>query len=232
MFCESCLEKLSDATLRGERMPVDAQEHLERCASCREAVSRRKALFERVEWELGSLVNADVPPSLVPKVRARIAEKRHSWRLRPALVYAAAFAALLGIAIVFGERRRSPSHIETASAYPAGPAITETSRPSPGVSLPVNAAPAGRESSAASGKSRVLAAVKMRSEPEVLISTDEQLGLLRYEAILRARVSAATVVAAGETQQPIKPLEIAELDLKRLAIEPLAGETLEKDSMK
>lgn len=231
MFCESCLEKVNDATLRAEELPADAREHLRHCASCRKAVSEQTTLLDRMEVELRGLVNTEVPSSLLPKIRQRIAEEQPSWRLRPVLVYGTAFTALLGVAIlVFAAKRKSPSHTETVFGDPATAAVAEASGSQSGGSSPIGLASASHESSA-SGKSRVLAAAKMRPESEVLISAEEQMGLQRYEAMLRARVSADAVVAASETQRPIKPLEIAELGSKQLTIEPLVNEVAEKDSM-
>ena len=61
-----------------------------------------------------------------------------------------------------------------------------------------------------------------RIEPEVIFSLEEQAGLRRYETLLGSRQAEqiAAVIAAQETRE-IKPLEIAGIDVKELAIQPL-----------
>jgi hypothetical protein len=59
------------------------------------------------------------------------------------------------------------------------------------------------------------------SQPEVLITSEDQVGLDRYVAGLRLVASRNKATLKEEAGAGIKPLEIAELDVKRLSIEPL-----------
>ena len=66
------------------------------------------------------------------------------------------------------------------------------------------------------------------SGPEVLVSAEEQLGLERYTARLRAGTVefSARAVVKGNSDFSIQPLEIAEIALGQLTIEPLeSGES-------
>ena len=69
---------------------------------------------------------------------------------------------------------------------------------------------------------------KVRSEPEVLVSSDEQLGFERYAARLRAREPQfyARVAINSESAFKVQPLEIAEINVEQLAIAPMeSGES-------
>jgi hypothetical protein len=57
-------------------------------------------------------------------------------------------------------------------------------------------------------------------QPEVLVLPEEQLGLRRYAASLRA-TSAHSPVTVKNATPLIIPLEIARMDVKQLSIEPL-----------
>jgi len=67
--------------------------------------------------------------------------------------------------------------------------------------------------------------VTRRSEPEVLVSPDEAAGLRRYADLLRAKSHETSNHTAAISDAPfeIKPLEIAELGLRQLTIQPLEG---------
>jgi hypothetical protein len=62
----------------------------------------------------------------------------------------------------------------------------------------------------------------------VLVSSDERLGFERYAAQSRARPPefSARAVVISDAAFKIQPLEIAEIDLRQLTIEPLeSGES-------
>lgn len=63
----------------------------------------------------------------------------------------------------------------------------------------------------------------LRRVAEVLVSADERAEFERYAAIWQARQARKSVptAASADLDDGIKPLEIAELQLGQLAIEPL-----------
>jgi len=221
MFCASYRKALSEAVLLGGRVHGEIESHLATCAGCREAFSEEHTLLQRIDGGLSSLAVSDVPASLVPGVRARIAGgtvSRSVWR--PVLVYATAVFAISVAAISFSMRSKVPP-LKFDSAIAGASSAVE----SPTASPQVESVPYERSS-----QDRLVVTRKQTSpgaraarnnEPEVLISADDRLGLQRYVASLRtvARRNAATL--EDGTGPEIKPLEIAELDLKQLSIEPL-----------
>jgi hypothetical protein len=222
MFCESYRKALSEVVLLGGRVHGEAAAHLGMCANCREILAEERALLQRIDGGLASLVVSDAPASLIPAVRARIADgakSRRAWR--SVLAYVTAAVAIGAAAISFSLRSKAPQvKLETAIAEPSS-AVT-----SQATSSQVKKVLSYERSS----QSRLIVTRRRASpdsraarntRPEVLVSADDQLGLQRYAASLRT-VARRNVATLGEASGPeIKPLEIAELDLKRLSIEPL-----------
>jgi len=220
MFCKSYRKALSEAVLLGSRVHGETTAHLAICAGCRDAFAEERALLRRIDDGLSSLVRAEVPASLAPGVRVRIggAESRRAWR--PVLAYVTAALAIGAVAVSFSLRNKTPQvKLETAIAEPSSAA---TNQAPPQVE---NVRPYERSLQSRLSVTRRQTSpdprVTRNNEPEVLVSADDQLGLQRYAASLRtvARRNAATL--KDGTGPEIKPLEIAELDVKRLSIEPL-----------
>jgi hypothetical protein len=220
MFCESYRKALSKVVLLGGRVQGENAAHLGMCASCRETLAEERALLQRIDSGLTSLVVSDAPASLIPGVRARIADgakSRRAWR--SVLVYVTAAVAIGAAAISL--RSKAPQvKLEAAIAEPSS-AVT-----SPVTSSQLEKVLPYERSSQSRLKGRRRRAspdswAARNTRPEVLVSAEDQLGLLRYTASLRT-VARGNAVTLEEGSGPeIKPLEIAELDLKRLSIEPL-----------
>jgi hypothetical protein len=216
MFCESYRETLKEAALTGERLPAAVQAHLVTCESCRESFAEEKALFALLDAESRTRVNAEMPASLLPRVRQQIASSpappTRRWLV---LAYVASGLAIGAIALSFAGRTKAPSVKES----PAG-GVSSLARNEPIASH--------KESGsrpvlvATSKKSRRPPQAAVHAEPEVLVSAEEQLGLQRYTASLRRMTAddrAANV--KSDTVLEIKPLEIARMELNGLSIDPL-----------
>ena len=74
-------------------------------------------------------------------------------------------------------------------------------------------------------KPRTILFAARESLSEVIIAPDERAGLEKYEKVLRLRLAEKQFVAGGKTPEAleIEPLEIAEMDLKQVAIQPLVA---------
>jgi hypothetical protein len=220
MFCESHRKALSEAVLVGGRLPVETEAHLALCAGCREAFADERALLRRIDAGVSSMVVLETPASLIPGVRERIAgraDSRSGWRRVRA--YATAALAVGVIAISLGMRSKAPhAPWETPSASTLSALRKPTARP------PVDDAPPAKarenlviaEPRAAAGRP-----ARRNRRPEVLISGDDQLGLEQYVASFRVVASGNKAMLKEEAASEIKPIEIAEMDVKRLSIEPL-----------
>jgi anti-sigma factor RsiW len=215
MFCESHRKVLREAALRGERLRGEAQAHLEVCTSCRRSFSEEQALLGLLEGGLRSLANQEVPGSLVLKVRRRIVEvpKSRAWR-PPFLAYVTAGLAIGAMVLLFGARTRVP----LAGEENVVPEASSIARNEP------NAAPEPSEPQrelVAAKRNGSPHRVTSRVQPEVLVLAEEQLGLRRYAASLRATASHGRRTVKSDATPEIIPLEIARIDVKQLSIEPL-----------
>jgi hypothetical protein len=215
MFCESYRKTLSEAALRDERLPADVQAHLASCASCRESFLDEKAVFGLIEAELRIRTNAEMPASLVPRVRQEIAKlPARTWRV-PLPAYIASGLAVGAIALSFAVRSKvSPVKPEPSAHNVSLPAQNE-----PSVSQKENGS--GQTLAATGRKSRRSPQAAPHGNPEVLVSAEEDLGLQRYAASFRNVKSEAPAVIKGNAAAEIEPLQIASVDVKGLSIEPL-----------
>jgi hypothetical protein len=216
MLCESYRETLNEAALRDERLPAEVQAHVASCASCRESFSDEKALFRLIEAEVRIRTNAEVPASLLPRVRHQIAASAaaRTWRV-PVLAYIASGLAVGAMALSFAVRTRVSSVKPEPSAHNISlPAPDQTGVSQTGEG-PVEMLVA------ISKRSRKQPQVALRAEPEVLVSAEEQLGLQRYTASLRSMAADRAAIVKPEALLEIKHLEIAGVDLKGLSIDPL-----------
>jgi hypothetical protein len=222
MFCESFRETLSEAAMRGDRLPAEVQAHLAACASCRASFSGEQALFDRIAAEVRSSVNAEVPASLLPRVRQRIAAApaTETWRA-PVLAYVASGLAIGAIALSLAVRT------QVRSAKPEPPA-SRVSSPGPDQSgAPAKESGPGQGLAAIHRRERRAPQAISSAAQEVLVSGEEQLGLERYAASLRNTATEPAASVKSDAVLEIKPLEIAGMDLKGLSIDPL--ETGDRD---
>jgi len=230
MFCEPYRKALSEAALAGERANGEAAAHLDNCAGCRRDFAQERELVQRIDAALGSLAAADVPASLVPGVRARIAAgtgSRAAFWLRPSFWPGAAALAVVLIGISFAARYKTPQPGRVAPARASSPAV-----PSPAPeALAAPAKPGGllpperfsqREGTSA-GSTRRTQRSERNAGAEILISVDDRLGLERYAASLRTAAARTAATVKEEDGAGIKPLEIAQLEARQLSIEPLDG---------
>jgi hypothetical protein len=222
MFCESYRKALSEAVLFGDRVHGETEAHVATCASCRQALAEERTLLQRIDGGLTSLVVSDLPASLIPEVRARIAEGAKSRRARrPVLAFATAALAIGAAAISFSLRSKAPqvkldtSIVEPSSAVKSQAASSQVENVRPFEhSSQGRLRVTGRQTASSTRAARI-------QESEVLISADDQLGLQRYAAALRATAIGNTAKLHDEVLPEIQPLEIAELKVRRLFIEPL-----------
>lgn len=218
MFCESYRETLRTAALSGEQLSAEVRAHLTACASCRESFSQQKALFERIGAEVEARVNAEMPASLLPRVRQEIAASSpaRTWHV-PVLVYAASGLAIAAIALSFAVRTQvSPVKPEpSARVVPLASPDESIVSQSAGGSLEIRVATNKRNGKPMS--------VGMHTGPEVLVSAEERLGFQKYVASLRNQGGEIPGVIKVNVVTEIEPLQIASVEVKQLSIQPLEG---------
>jgi len=106
MPCEPYKNALTEAAATGADPQNELRAHLGVCPSCHAAFVEEQQLFAAINAGLHASANAEVPPSLLPRVRARLDEEafaERNWLSRWIVI--AATAALVVFAIAFQSKR-------------------------------------------------------------------------------------------------------------------------------
>lgn len=225
MPCEHYKDALMEAA-GGAAPQEELREHLAACASCREAFAQEQSLFAAIDSGLHAAANAEVPPSLLPRVRAGRDEvtlaQSHwtsSWFALTSAAVAAA-ALLLFVTIRHDNPRTPPANL-TANRTPpsqilpsvqgilsSAPSRNENSVPRSAVSIARNP-----------GQSEELASRKLT--PEVLVPRDQEVLLASYAHRWDSRKHAPLVTAKAD-QAAVSLLEVAPIQITELDVKPLA----------
>jgi|HubBroStandDraft_4_1064222.scaffolds.fasta_scaffold77762_3 hypothetical protein len=223
MPCENYREALIEAAARGSALSRELRLHLDACASCRAASSEELQLFAAIDSGVRTTANAEVPASLLPRVRVQLNERpvpRRAWA--PAIVVTAAAVALVaGIVFVGGlERdggRTNPSADSTAQSIPP----TEIPPVPPVAAFSETTSPPARMKRPRPAESpRVVGAAQVAAS-RVLVPAGQQ----RAMEVLLASVKQGKVDGVLLTEKPEKTLE--ELQVSPLAISPIEMKPLE-----
>jgi len=196
--------------------------HFESCASCRTAFAEEQALFISIDAGLHATANAEVPASLLPRVRAALDEveaPRLHW-MSP-LIFASASVAFAFLIFLIARPHRSVSD--------------DLAKQTPPISMPLKPPtgshgeipPSGSQIASTSAKhlraprKSTLGHSSGSSKPEVLVPPDEREAFARFVAALNERndFAAAIVAEAPEKKDAlvvVDPLQISDIELKPL----------------
>jgi len=225
MFCESYRKVLMEAAGSGETLPRELAEHLAGCDYCHAAFANKQALFRSIDGALQAATNTEIPASLLPRVRMQVAlDSTKVNRRLPVLAFVTGGLVIGAIALSSSSLRHSAVSHSTAKE-PAAPSIqSAVGREPTGLSIETSSIQVSPTPGRLVAR-RILDRAAQRSEPEVLVSSEEEAGLRRYADLLRAKSFETSKRAAATDDAPfeIKPLEIAELGLRQLTIQPLEG---------
>ena len=229
MLCKHYKVALIEAAASSAQPQGDLRAHLEACASCRAAFEQEQSLFASIDAGLHATANAEVPASLLPRVRARLDEEsapRRIWTTNWLVLTSAAVVVVTLFAVRAVWRTnvlRNP--VETAEKSSAPPRVT----PPPQNQNPVVVPPTAKDSGArgqlviAKIHPMPVALMSKKTMQEVLVPRDQEVLLAEYaeqwrlhkRAPLLAQDADATVLAPLQVAQ----IQIAELDVKLLADE-------------
>jgi len=229
MPCQHYKEALIDAAASGSEPRGELRAHLDACTACRAAFEQEQSLFASIDAGLHVTANAEVPASLLPRVRARLDKASAPRRIWAAnwLVLASAAAIIVALFVTRAVWRPSTvqSPVETAGNSSEPPKVT----PSPQNQIPVVVPPAVKNSDSphqvaiARNPAEHATSPMGKTMPEVLVPRDQEVLLanyaeqwrLRKRAPLVAKDADATILALLQ----VAPIQIAELDVKPLAEE-------------
>ena len=220
MPCPHHKNALIEAAASGSHPQGELRAHLDVCLDCRAAFEREQSLFASINTGLHVTANAEVPASLLPRVRARLNEEiapQRRW-IQP-MTFAAASVALAFVIFLF--------------AWPHDASPDRQAKQTP--QLPVSETPVTDDRHPNSGSgSQIVSFNRTRvhstllrpvasSQPEVLVPPDEREAFSRFVAVLdeRREVALALVTPAPLTEDESPSLE--PLQINGLEIKPLAG---------
>jgi hypothetical protein len=228
MPCEDYREALIEAAAAGVASSGELRLHLGACASCRAAFAEETQLFAAIETGLRATANVEVPPSFLPRVRARLENAPEAdRRWTPFLILAAASAAI-ALTIFIASRPRQATNDNQAkqtlgvpfSETPAKPASEEVvASRNTAVAMSARRAPQRRDSISVSSASS--------AGLEVIVPPDEREAFARFmdsQQVRNVAAIALVVPASSKKDEPmsVEPLEIAEL--KVMPLEALVSE--------
>ncbi len=215
-------DALIEAAASSVQPQGDLRAHLGACASCRAAFDQEQALFASIDAGLHATANAEVPTSLLPRVRARLDEEsvpRRSWATNWLVL---ASAAVVVVAFFAARAVWRPSVLQK----PAETAVKSSVPPPQNLD---HVAPPPVEKNSNSQRQLAIARnstehgtlLKGKTMPDVLVPRDQEVLLAEYanqwrlqkRAPLLAQDADATILAPLQVAQ----IQIAELDVKLLA---------------
>lgn len=228
MPCEYYKDALIEAAATGE-LQGELGAHLAGCASCRSAFAEEKSLFASIDVGLHATANAEVPPSLLPRVRAALEEgssPKHAW-LTNGFALATAAAVILTLSISLAIRHRSSERsVERNVAFTNPPASLPPAQhiQTPGLVPKANSSFAYRPGGIiASNRPPRDTTAGHDGLPEVLVPSDQNVLLARY-ADEWSRCKRVPLVAEGPQATTLVPMEVAPIQIAQLDVKPLAEE--------
>jgi hypothetical protein len=227
MPCEHYKNALIEAAANGAQPQGDLRGHLDACASCRATFEQEQSLFASIDAGLHFAASAEVPASLLPRVRARLDEAavpRSAW---VTYWFALASAALVVVAFfaarVVWRTNVIQKPVETAEKTIVPPRVTPPAQKQNSAGLPPVEKNSVSQPQLATAKIPLApeTLVSGKTMPEVLVPRDQEVLLAEYaeqwrfhkHAPLLAQDSDATIVAPLQVAQ----IQIPELDVKLLA---------------
>jgi hypothetical protein len=231
MPCQHYKDALIEAAASSAQAQGELRAHLDACVSCRAAFEQEQSLFASIDAGLHVAANADVPASLLPRVRARLDEEesapRRIWATNWLVL---ASAAVMAVAFFTARAvwRTNVVHepVETAWKTSVPPQETSSSQNQ----TPVIAPPVEKNSSSqrqfaiAKNTPAAETMVRGRTLPQVLVPRDQEILLAEYAEQWRLH-KRAPLLAQGDDAAILAPLEVAPIQIAELDVKLLAEET-------
>ncbi len=217
--CEDYRTVLTDAAAGAFEPSLELRSHLDACASCRAAFAEETQLFAAIDLGVRIEANAEVPASLLPRVRVQLNEQRtprRTWIPAGAVLAAAVALVMVIVSLrVYKWDEKKPSSPMLSAADQAIPAKN-------------TAAPTVAEKSNTSAIQKKFtkgyAAVNTGRPPQVfvLIPSGQKEALDKLLGALQNGSAKQDPLVADKSQPPSQGLALLPLAISPMAIEPLA----------
>ncbi len=221
MPCEKYQAALIELAAARAETGGDLRAHLDGCISCQAALSQERALFSSIDAAVQRRTNTEVPGSLLPGLRERLAqESAREPVLIPAWILVTASALIIVAAFwIFETPRPGGSRPRVAEAETTGNQ-PQKSLAGYAATFPI-AAPAPRARTKRHAPKAGATPQVVAREPEVLVPPDEREAFARFLAGLQRRKEAAQAVLnpvpePKDASFPLDLIQIARLEIKAL----------------
>jgi anti-sigma factor RsiW len=217
MSCEGYRDKLIAMLASGESaVASDVAMHLRACAECKKFYETQVSLFGAIESGVRAMVNETVPASLLPRVRAQIAETGVRRRMSNVSWGFATVAVAAVLAVSIGLLRRNPEN--TSKVSEPSPFVAKGTFGVPPVFPGVVAAVPKRHS-----KETETATVRRQTvkTPEVMVLAEERAAFMKFVTDLPEERDVAVAYTRPVTEAKDDLVEIASLQIDELEVKPL-----------
>lgn len=226
MPCEQYKDALIEAASTGAAPQGELRAHLAECASCREAFVQEQSLFGAIDSGLRTTANAEVPPSLLPRVRAGLDETVVAPQLRwlqPFIFASASVALAFAVFLMTG-----PHHAAQEEVAKQGPVVVPAATRPATKTNPENISSEGTQFGAIhvnhshASRNSTIAHSAASSNPEVLVPPDEREAFARFLSRDQRPPAPTSVSTQSAPRPPEESVEILPVEIASLAVTPLS----------
>jgi hypothetical protein len=224
MPCKLYKNALIEAAASSAHPQGDLRMHLDACAACRAAFEQEQSLFASIDAGLHVTATAEVPASLLPRVRVRLDEAAAPRSERVTNWFALASAAVMVVAF-FAARAVWLTNVVQKPVEMA----RKTNVPPPQDHDHVFAPPvekysySQRQLTIAKNSRAHETLVRRKTMPEVLVPRDQEVLLAEYAEQWRFR-KRAPLLAQDADSTVLAPLQVAQIQIAELDVKLLAEE--------
>jgi len=222
MPCQHYKDALIEAAASGAQPQGYLRAHLNVCLDCRAAFEQEQSLFSSIDAGLHLTANPDVPPSLLPRVRARLDEAAATRRGWMPQWFALASAALMVVAFLAARAVWRTNVVQKPIETARKTSVPPPENHNPVVVRPVEKNPVSQRQFAIDKNPLAPETlISGKTMPEVLVPRDQEILLAEYAAQWRLHARAPLLAQDSDatilSPLQVAPIQIAELDVKLLA---------------
>jgi hypothetical protein len=231
MPCENYREALTEAAAADSAPSRELRLHLDACASCRAAFAQERLLFSSIDSGLRSAANAEVPASLIPRVRTRLNEQRTANRpWVPVGATMAAVAAILMIVIVRGTERERPAKARPESFAASNAPLANVPVLPDVISRSASSSHAARRETIQRGQRASF--TRPTLDAEILVPAGQKEAVDALLAGLKEGTVQGSPLVADKIGLPLEDLQVLPLAILPIEIKPLADASEESSPEK
>jgi hypothetical protein len=231
-ICEDYRTAMRGAAAAGVEPSLELRSHLNACASCRATFTEETQLLAAIDLGLRIAANAEVPVSLLPRVRVRLNQERvprRAW-IPAGAAMAAAVAIVAVLVFVRGFRRDSVSISTTVNSFAHNASRAQIQPPPPVVASIETTSPPARIKALHPGETASADAAARVESIRVLIPAGQRKAIEALLAGVQQGKVDGEVLLAEKPENALEELQVAPLDVSPVEVKPLADVGAESPS--